>query len=192
MPQYFEFEVSLEGVKPKIWRRFQMRPAATFADLHMAIQEACGWGNYHLFEFREPKRRGTTIAGIPDDEWEFREVPDAARAKLASYFKKKGDRCHYVYDFGDDWTHRVQLKKIIEVPEMFRRRLVGGARAFPLEDCGGVWGYYECLMALGHLEADAADVPPEEELRERREWLDGTDWDPETFDLEAAKKQFDR
>ena len=37
MPTYFEFEVSLQGIKPRIWRRFQLRATATFADLHWAI-----------------------------------------------------------------------------------------------------------------------------------------------------------
>ena len=43
MPEYFEFEVELTGVKPRMWRRFLVPKAATFLDLHQAIQDACGW-----------------------------------------------------------------------------------------------------------------------------------------------------
>ena len=49
---YYEFEVSLEGVRPRIWRRFQLRKNSTFLELHDTIQKACGWQNYHLFDFR--------------------------------------------------------------------------------------------------------------------------------------------
>ena len=42
MPDYFEFEVELAGVKPRIWRRFLVPKCATFLDLHQAIQDAGG------------------------------------------------------------------------------------------------------------------------------------------------------
>ncbi len=37
------------------WRRFLILPECTFDNLHYAIQEACGWGNAHLFEFLNGK-----------------------------------------------------------------------------------------------------------------------------------------
>jgi len=80
----------------------------------------------------------------------------------------------------------VELKAVLDLPETFKRRLVGGAQAFPPEDCGGVWGYERCLAAIGAIKADDFD---EEELEETREWLGS--WDPEAFDLEAARKEFD-
>lgn len=106
--------------------------------------------------------------------------------KLASHFTRKGATCLYVYDFGDGWEHLVELKAVVESPERFKRRLVGGARAFPPEDCGGIWGYERCLAALGLLKADDFDQTV---LEETREWLG--DWDPEGFDLQATKKDFD-
>ena len=45
MPDYFEFEVELTGVKPRIWRRFLVPKGATFLDLHQATQDACGLGD---------------------------------------------------------------------------------------------------------------------------------------------------
>jgi hypothetical protein len=74
----------------------------------------------------------------------------------------------------------------VELPERFKRRLVGGQRAFPPEDCGGIWAYERCLVTVGALKADGFD---ETEIEETREWLG--DWDPEAFDLEAAKTDFD-
>ena len=39
MPRYYEFEVSLQELQPRIWRRFLLRTTATFAQLHQAIQQ---------------------------------------------------------------------------------------------------------------------------------------------------------
>jgi len=49
---YYEFEVSLEGIKPRIWRRFLLRKDSTFHELHDTIQRACGWQDRHLYAFR--------------------------------------------------------------------------------------------------------------------------------------------
>ena len=33
------------------WRDIELAEDQTMEDLHLAIQDACGWGNYHLFAF---------------------------------------------------------------------------------------------------------------------------------------------
>jgi hypothetical protein len=86
MPKYLEFEVSLREVRPKIWRRFLIREAATFQELHEAIQVACGWANYHLFAFREPGREGELLATIPGEPALDDPEPDAKRVKLSKFF----------------------------------------------------------------------------------------------------------
>ncbi len=185
MLTYFDFAVSLDGIKPRIWRRFLLARDATFLDLHQAIQDAAPWDDYHLFAFSEPGRRGREIAASGEDG---SPVP-AARVPLAAVFANPKDKCLYTYDFGDGWRHTVELKGIKQEPETFHRRLTGGARAFPPEDCGGAWGYGACLAAVGALDVDEADLCPEM-IEERREWLD-PEWDPEAFDLAEAAKVFD-
>ena len=188
MPKYLDMEVSLIGIKPKIWRRFLIQSTASFQHLHSAIQVACGWWDYHLFEFQE-KPRGRPIARADYEEpWDEKPAPVAKRVKLSSYFRQRGDTCIYIYDFGDDWHHLVTLKEIVELPEKFRRRLLDGARSFPREDCGGVWGYGSCLKALGILEPEKDD--DREDLAQRKDWLG--DWHPEAFELAEVKSCFDR
>jgi hypothetical protein len=53
---------------------------------------------------------------------------------------------------------------------------VGGRRAGPPEDCGGVWGYAELLSILAN--------PRHPEYEERLEWVGGF-FDPEAFDPES-------
>ncbi len=174
MIRFFEFDVTLLGAEPPVWRRFQIRAEATFGDLHHAIQDACGWMDYHLFQFQTVD--GGVIAGIPDEEGDEPD-PDADHTALTSYFPDS-EQCIYLYDFGDGWEHNVELRQSVEKSESFQRRLIDGARAFPPEDSGGIFGYRECV-------AIARGGPDREGLRE---WLG--DWDPEGFDLENVRLAF--
>ncbi len=184
MTWYSDFEVTLLGAEPPVWRRFLIRPNATFMDLHEAIQHACGWQNSHLFVFRDSG--GGAIAGLPDDEGFDEPDPDAAFIKLSSFFQPDAvETCAYEYDFGDSWEHSVVLKGTVDLEESFERRLIDGGRAFPLEDSGGLRGYEDCVKAVqgfGQTKFGSAS--------EAREWLG--DWDPEIFDLASAKRIFDR
>lgn len=119
---------------------------------------------------------------IIPDPLEEEIAPDAGKVRLTSHFTQKGANCLYVYDFGDGWHHVVEFKQVAEMPERFTRRLVDGARAFPPEDCGGVWGYARCLAALGLVDAGDFDAG---DLEETREWLG--DWNPEEFDLASVR-----
>ena len=186
MPTYFEFDVSLQGIQPRIWRRFLLRRTSTFADLHRAIQDAFDWQDYHLWEFRVPEDSQSSIAGIPDDQY-GRDVPDAREVRLDSYFsgRRKAEWCEYLYDFGDDWRHEVKLVRAVSVPEDFRRRLLGGERACPPEDCGSVPGYER----MAHFVATGLDLYEDPGV-DLANWLGG--WKPEVFDLEATAERFAR
>ncbi len=188
MPTFYTFEVSLLDVKPRIWRRFTMRSTASFLDLHRAIQSACGWEDYHLFRFCHGARNGVVFAGIPDDGGFGDPDPDAADITLKRYFGDEPGRCMYQYDFGDDWWHEVQMTGALESKDRHKRVLIDGARAFPPEDCGGLYGYGRCArLATGKWTAKDGDA---DERREQAVWLG--DWQPERFDLAAAKANFDR
>lgn len=195
MPEYFEFEVSLLGIEPPTWRRFLIHEKATFEDLHLAIQDACGWTNSHLFVFRDGRLNGPEIAGIPTED-RFEGGPpqtlNAKKVKLAHFFNNTEPRTIiYEYDFGDFWEHDVKLNKCVEIPERFKRCLMAGERAFPPEDCGSTPGYEECLEALEYKKSPDPEIDTyeKEELESRLEWLG--DWEPEGFDLKAVKGVFD-
>ena len=56
----YQFKITLRYIEPPIWRRIQVPGTYTFWDLHVAIQDAMGWEDYHLHEFvmRHPKMGG--------------------------------------------------------------------------------------------------------------------------------------
>ena len=82
MTAYFEFEVSLEGTKPRVWRRFRLRKDATFHELHDTIQKACGWQNYHLFDFHPVDSRERLATSPHDEPWDENDVAPVAEAVL--------------------------------------------------------------------------------------------------------------
>lgn len=193
MPTYLDLEVSMLGIAPRIWRRFLLENTASFQDLHVAIQKAGGWENYHLFAFLKTKRKREVIATISPETYDLDpdrvEGPPAGGVLLSSHFKRKGGKCIYLYDFGDHWEHLVEFKQSVELAEDCRRRLVGGARAFPPEDCGGVHGYQYCLTALEPIDPEEEEAA-KTDLLQRRHWLGA--WQPEAFDFESIRESFDR
>ena len=80
----------------------------------------------------------------------------------------------YIYDFGDNWEHKVVLEKILPREKNVNYpRCIGGKRACPPEDCGGVWGYKNLLEAL--------EDPKHPQYEELLDWF-GEDFDLEHFD----------
>jgi len=47
MTKILQLKISLEGIIPKIWRRFLVKENITFQELHNTIQIIMGWGDYH-------------------------------------------------------------------------------------------------------------------------------------------------
>lgn len=166
----YQLKVTLSGTKPPIWRRVLVDGESTLDDLHEVIQAAFGWWNYHLHLFEI----GDARYGLPDPDWDFGEpVKDERRARLEQVLGV-GTSFRYAYDFGDGWEHRVMVERSMPAsPELVVPACLGGRRAGPPEDCGGVWGYAELLDVL-------AD-PTHPEHATRIEWVGGQ-FDPEAFD----------
>jgi hypothetical protein len=54
----------------------------------------------------------------------------------------------YEYDFYDGWVHDVRVERIVALDAgRSYPRCVGGGRAAPPEDCGGVWAFLEWRQA---------------------------------------------
>ncbi len=60
----YQFRVKLVGIEPIVWRRIQVPAKFSFWDLHVAIQDAMGWLDYHLHVYRVTKaaKQGSTKA----------------------------------------------------------------------------------------------------------------------------------
>jgi len=179
-----QFLIVLSGTDPLVWRRLQVPERYSFWDLHVAIQDAMGWLDYHLHEFRllNPTEKQVVSIGIPtEDNPEDRPVIAGWDVPLSQYFERRGWRAPpavYAYDFGDDWE-QVLVHEGMEPAEesLTYPRCVSGARRCPPEDCGGVHGYAAFLAAI-------AD-PDHEEHEQMVTWAGG-EFDPEMFDPAAV------
>lgn len=179
----FQFRVTLKETHPPVWRRIQVPSAYTFWDLHVAIQDAMGWFDCHLHEFRIKAKTGETLVfGIPSEEDDFLLVDERMlpgwKHKISKYGSIIPATFVYVYDFGDDWRHKIDFEEIKPAEAgVTYPRCIKGKRACPPEDCGGAWRYPALLAVL-------AD-PEHEDHLEVKAWVESQKegpFDPEHFD----------
>lgn len=164
----FQLKTTIAGTRPPVWRRVLVPESASLLDLHGILQGAFGWYDCHLHEFEIDGVRYGTNDG---DGW-GPPPKNERRARLGSV-AGQGTVIRYVYDFGDDWVHKVVVEKVLPaIPEQTYPACIGGQMACPPEDCGGVWGYEEFLAAISD--------PAHPEHEEMLEWVGG-EFDPDAF-----------
>ncbi len=169
----YRLKITLMGSEPPIWRRVLVPGGTTLAELHMIIQVAMGWENDHLHLFRDGKRsygpRSSWEDMLDEEKVCLRDIAPQARAKFG-----------YEYDMGDSWRHTIKVEAIKRATDDFKGvECLDGARACPPEDCGGLPGYEDKLVALKD--------PRNEDHAETVEWM-GEDFDPEAFDLAEVNR----
>jgi hypothetical protein len=171
----YQLKVTLLGARPPIWRRLLVTDNTNLHALHLIIQDAMGWQQSHLYHFELDEIRYTEYL---DDEFGDDNERPAKPIRLGNLGLKEGDRLAYLYDFGDHWLHEVLIEVISPVdPASEYPQCLAGRRACPPEDCGGIPGYEDLLVAL------RSPSHPE-----RREWLTwvGPHFNAEEFDIAAA------
>ncbi|MDR2009248.1 MAG: plasmid pRiA4b ORF-3 family protein [Bacteroidales bacterium] len=178
-----QFKIQIRGIiKPPVWRRVLVPETFSFHKFHEAIQAAFGWSDYHLYQF-SPQGYGSEprISLLSEDYLD--SVVDAMGVQLKDIFTKKGQTYVYIYDFGDDWRHKITLEEITDAKSL-NASCIGGKGTCPPEDCGGIWRY-ENMKVIFETE------PESEEADELREWLgleDNEIWDANEFNLEKVNE----
>jgi len=172
-------KIKIKGsTKPPIWRKIKINQNTTFEDFHDIIQIAFGWEDEHLYQF-SPKGWNSYPVLIArtdmesDDFSDPKTFPngeryDVAKIKLKDYFKKLKQKMIYIYDFGDDWEHQIELVEITD-EVLLHPMCISGKGSDLEEDCGGIWGFYNMVDAINN------PKHPEHTL-----WI-GLDWKKEYF-----------
>lgn len=172
--QAFRFRIELDGITPLVWRRIEVLASSTFWDLHVAIQDAFGWLDYHLHKFEV----GTLAIGLPGEHAERDIVPEWT-VPLSKHLGR-ARTLSYLYDFGDDWHHTIYLEEVKEANGGSYPRCLAGENATPPEDCGGAYGFRNLKEVL--------TKPKTAKYREMRDWLKNRHskvywpYDPLSFD----------
>lgn len=170
--QIYQFKISLIGITPLIWRRIQILESNTFYDFHRVIQDAMGWYNCHLHEFEITNPKTEEVDLIGDGVNNLNEH----KIKISKYFSKVS-RAFYEYDFGDRWVHNIILEKKLPMTNIKYPICLGGKRACPPEDCGGVWGYKNLVKIMRNKR--------HRNYKEQVEWR-GEHFYAEKFNLQAV------
>jgi hypothetical protein len=167
----YRLRVTLAGTEPAVWRSVLVSGNQSLRKLHDVIQAAMGWTNSHLHLYASADRKDI----VSDPRFELDGARDEGRVKVRSFAPEVGHRFLYEYDLGDSWTHDVLVEEIL-LPEKAGRlpRCIGGERACPPEDCGGVSGFLDLIEAMRD--------PSHPEREHYLEWL-GRAFDPEAFDV---------
>lgn len=192
----FIFKIKIDGSsKPIIWRKVKVNENLSFNDFHLVIQILFGWENYHLYMF-SPKGWQSRPEISPDYDDEFSmDKPfspidtfphgqryDAEKIFLKDYFNAEKQKITYIYDFGDDWIHTIELVKITDETVLYPACMEGKGSDLS-EDSGGIWGFYNMVEAIND--------PAHPEHSMYMEWLgmeQGDKWDINAFDLEGTNQ----
>lgn len=162
--------ISLDDIRPEIWRMVEIQTSASLKAVHDVIQAAMGWQDYHLWTFDAGGRR----YGLPDPDWPDENLAAAKNTKLANLIDRGISDMIYTYDLGDDWRHTVTIGAVEQGDaKVIYPRFVAGRRRCPPEDVGGWPGFENFLAAL-------AD-PAHRQHRELLEWY-GKPFNPEDMD----------
>ncbi len=172
--------IALEHIRRAPFRVVDVPLDVSCEFLHEVIQAAFGWQSYHLWTFEARDLR----IELPDPEGDmlpYGPTVDASRYSVAQALDTAGGSLRYIYDFGDDWRHRIRVLDALRVDDLSALpRFVRGKWAAPPEDCGGVPGFERFRDVM----ADSSD----EEHADFCEWHGGL-WDP--ADVEKDRIEFD-
>ena len=166
----YQLRIELQHVKPQIWRRVLVPGAIKLPRLHETIQAAMGWVGGHLHEFVIAEEH----YGAVDPHYPY-DPPLQSENRISLKSALAGARTfRYVYDFGDDWEHKIKVEKLWpDNPGFKLPMLLSGANACPPEDVGGAYGYLEFLEAIRD--------PNHKEHATMLDWIGGS-FDPAAFD----------
>jgi hypothetical protein len=144
--------VGLREVQPQVLRILDVPAGCTLPELHAVLQVGLGWTDSHLHQFVTDRARYGGRSDLWADEMDDEQDEDGVLLRTMP------QRFTYLYDFGDGWTHDVEILG----PGGSEPGCVFGEGACPPEDCGGPSGYEQLLEVLAH--------PEHEEFEETSSW----------------------
>lgn len=170
----YQIKVTLQGSQPPIWRRFLVHGDTTLGKLHWILQVVMGWDNDHMHQFHVGKNLYVDMTMAETSPWQSEDL-DESSVTLAGVARRPKAKLIYEYDFGDSWMHELRVEKILPPePHTHYPVCLAGSGACPLEDSGGIYGYYDKLNAIRD--------PRHPEHDDVIEWM-GANFNPEAFDL---------
>lgn len=182
----YQIRVTLNWSRPPIWRRLLIDSRYHLDDLHAIIQDAMGWDCSHLHQFYHG---GKTYVEYHPEFGDLWEGQDYEMGKpIALFLTEEKDKLMYEYDMGDGWLHTIELEKILPADKKQTiPTCIGGRRACPPEDIGGMGGYEYLMEVMADKE--------HEEHEEMLEWLglnEASEFNPAAFNKDEVNQRLAR
>lgn len=178
VPSYI-LHLSITFSDPLIWRRIQVPGEFTLSQLHDVIQQAMGWSDSHVHQFMVGKisYKPTMKSNRPRESKRF----DEHNYKLHTIEEGMRFMFSYLYDAGGGWEHVLQLEEVVPPTRKLKHPvLLSGEQACPPETVNDIHEYHQLISAW--------EDPDSKDHRSLYELTGRPDFDPDYFDLEAAKK----
>ena len=121
----YQLRVSIIGI-PKLYRIIEASENCTFDHLHDVIFDAFNSFDDHLYSFFITRKDTKNIRSIFDapeithpmnveDVMGFGRIKKSTdKTRIGDVGLNEKDVFHYLFDFGDDWWHRIKVQNIIE------------------------------------------------------------------------------
>lgn len=181
----FKIKVVLRGTDPEIWREFEAPSNLKLTSFAGMILCGMGWDEDHLHQFVKVDGKKPTFYATSYNELSGHldaRSKDGRKFSIGDLLQKQGDNAFFEYDYGDSWNHVLTLMEVVDCDGNAKVALIGGERACPPEDCGGIAGYMHICEVMKDLDSiDAQDLAE----------CIGCKFDPERFPLNKAKKVID-
>ena len=160
--------VTLELEEYNIWRKLIVPINMSFFKLHQILQTVFSWKDYHLHEFyiydNEVKKESfidyslhydvnikpiiNLVSSEEDlvyqDQYDY-DMKLEKGIKLSEYLPVK---IKYVYDYGDNWQHSIEVEEIIDNYDKNYPICLDGQENTPPEDVGGEGGFEDFLEII--------------------------------------------
>lgn len=177
----YQLKIVIKNSKPPIWRRCIVPAGITFSQMAVILNKVMGWSGYHLSEFEFYHKEIRIVEDMDEYEVIGFDKYDMAEAE-STYIREymdENDWFTYTYDFGDGWEHRVTIEEVIPEYPFNYPQVIKYKGACPMEDCGGIYGYYECL--------DIMSDENHPEHAARCKWAQDQGYQPE-YDMEGVNE----
>jgi hypothetical protein len=109
--EWYRLKVTLQWA-PDVWRVIEIRADQALEDLHYAIQRAFGWDDDHIYSFFLSGRAWDRVTEVARPFPEA-EPPMADEVLVADLDLKVGQRFLYLFDYGDELRHDVEVEAIL-------------------------------------------------------------------------------
>ena len=177
----FDLNVELSLIEKNAIRKLRVAANITFERLHKIIQAAYNWQQCHLYQFllfkngEEGEKPSVEIVTDKEEALNPKTAKLVHRAKLSEYLDEY-KHILYIYDFGDEWVHYIDVVGKIDDCRDNLPLLTSGENDSPPEDCGGAEGFADFLKIMSK--------PKHGEHKEMKEWAAEQGWEP--FELRRA------